>query len=498
MHKRAFLAALVLIPGLLISVGVQASPLVSRTISIDGNMSDWYAPTNITVNPGQFSEDCQGASAPSCDQDFPMQSTGRDLRKFSYTWDNQYLYFYVERWASSTNTTNWLFYLDENSNGLMEAGERILRVDWSGSNRRTSAYLCPYVPVNPAGDPLVSPVSGSGDGYTLPGGSSNGGCVQLYSNVTGGSTSGTEMEARLAWQQLGLSGPRNIRFHISSSRGMNLPSQIEDNMDGPGGASGGGLFPPDMSLHIEQMPESVSAGGEITVEVHLRHIHFDDFSNISVQIEPDLLLSYRGHTAPPGTTLVDSTGNGVPDRWLVPLLQEGDVRVLALTLQAQPVTLPQSASLQVALAGWTGTDSNANNNQDTASTLVMPGPQLSIFQQASVEAADPGTLVTYTVHVENVGSLEATALYLDTALSMHTTLKVDMEDPEQTITFIDGQAPSGVVPEAVHYSVDDGVSYDYFPQQAEDPAITHFRLSLTGAFIPGRSFAFTYYARVKD
>ncbi|WP_111657812.1 hypothetical protein [Isoalcanivorax indicus] len=497
MIKRAVLAALMLMPGLLIHGGAQGSSLISRTISIDGNMSDWYAPTNITVHPGQFSEDCQGANAPSCDQDFPIQSTGRDLRKFSYTWDDQYLYFYVERWASSTNTTTWLFYLDENSNGRMEAGERILRVDWSGSNRRTNAHLCPYFPAHPAGDPLVSPVSGSGDGYTLPGSSSNSDCVQLYSNVQGGSTSGTEMEARLAWQQLGLPGPRNIRFHISSSRGMNLPSQIEDNMNGPGGATGGGLFPPDMSLHIEQMPDTVSAGGEITVEVHLRHIHFDDFSNISVQIETDPLLSYRAHTAPPGTTMVDSTGDGVPDRWLVPQLQEGDVRVLELTLQAQPVTLPQSASLQVALAGWTGTDSDASNNQDTASVQVMPGPQLVISQQASVDSADPGTLVTYTVHVENSGPVEAMELYLDTVLSRHATLKVDMDDPDQTIVFLDSEPSSGVAPEAVRYSSDGGISYGYAPLQSEDPAITHFRLPMTGALLPGRRFAFTYQARVR-
>ncbi|MBZ2188983.1 hypothetical protein K8B33_07735 [Alcanivorax sp. JB21] len=486
-----------LVCALLIPIQVSASPLISRTINIDGNMSDWYAPTNITTHPGQFSEDCQGDSAPSCDLDYPVGSTGRDLRKFSYTWDEQYLYFYVERWASATNTVNWLFYLDENSNGRMEAGERILRVDWSGSNRRTNAYLCPYYPDDPAGDPLVSPVSGAGDGYTLPGTSSNGDCTQLYSNVVGGAQTGTEMEARLAWAQLGMSGPRNLRFHISSSRGMNLPSQIEDNMDGPGGESGGGLFPPDMALSIEQMPPTVTAGNTFTVDVQLRHIHFDDFSDIAVQIAPSPLLEYVAHTAPPGTTLTDSNGDGVPDRWLIPLLQEGDERVLQLVLRANSVTAEQLATLFVEFADFTGRDSNADNNQDLGQVLVIPGPQIAVSKQASVPNADPGELVRYTVHVENIGTVEVTDLYLNTAISRYALLKEDGYGAGAPIHFVDGEPVSGLAPGAISYSDNNGLTYDYVLQQEEDPAVTHFLLEMPGVLLPGRGFTFSYYVRIR-
>ncbi|MBA3980389.1 MAG: hypothetical protein C0462_07275 [Alcanivorax sp.] len=483
---------------LLAAVPSAASPLISRSISIDGNMSDWYAPVNITAHPGQFSEDCRGDISPSCDLDAPVQSTGRDLRKFSYTWDQQYLYFYVERWASATNTTNWLFYLDENSNGLMEAGERILRVDWSGSNRRTNAYLCPYYPANPSGDPLVSPVSGAGDGYTLPGTSSNSDCVLLYSNVVGGSLSGTEMEARLAWSQLGMSGPRNLRFHISSSRGMNLPSQIEDNMDGPGGPGGGGLFPPDMALSIEQVPEAVSSGETFSVELHLRHIHFDPFSNIEVQLSPDLPLEYVSHVAPAGSSLEYGPDSHSPFIWRVTSLQQNDHLVLQLFLRATSSDVELLATLEAAILAFTGTDSNESNNQDVADIRIRPGPRLSISKYASVDSADPGQLVHYTVAVENTGPVEVKDLYLDTRVSSYAILKKDGYGPESLIVFTDGEPASGVVPGTIRYSSNGGASWDYEPLQYEDPAVTDFQLDMPGTLMPGRGFVFSYIVRVRN
>ncbi|WP_455199148.1 hypothetical protein, partial [Kaarinaea lacus] len=88
---------------------------IERTITIDGSMNDWYdtPPTytpggDITNNAGQYSNDAQTGAG---DLD-TVGSTGRDLRKFSFTWDTTNLYFYVERWASTTNVTDWWFYID--------------------------------------------------------------------------------------------------------------------------------------------------------------------------------------------------------------------------------------------------------------------------------------------------------------------------------------------------------------------------------------------------
>ncbi|WP_455217346.1 hypothetical protein, partial [Kaarinaea lacus] len=140
---------------------------IQRTITIDGSMNDWYdtPPTytpggDITTNtnPYQYSDDAQTGLG---DLD-TVGSTGRDLRKFSFTWDATYLYFYVERWASTTNVTDWWFYIDIDADGQMELNEKVFRVNWQGSNQRTTTELWDYIPYDPDTD-------GDGDPTTNPG-----------------------------------------------------------------------------------------------------------------------------------------------------------------------------------------------------------------------------------------------------------------------------------------------------------------------------------------
>lgn len=124
--RTALLALVCLFVGLGTSPAVDANMFIQRTITLDGNFSDWEQPSNILTNPGQFSED---ASLDDCDPnnlqpgddlDCSQQaSTGRDLRRFAFTFDETYLYMYVERFANSNNVTWWLFYLDLDNNGLM-------------------------------------------------------------------------------------------------------------------------------------------------------------------------------------------------------------------------------------------------------------------------------------------------------------------------------------------------------------------------------------------
>ncbi|NND65629.1 MAG: hypothetical protein HKM24_06665, partial [Gammaproteobacteria bacterium] len=112
------------------------SAIIQRSITVDGTMTDWTTPTDITNNPGQFSTDGPSISTAS-DLDHPVASVGRDLKKFSFTYDNTYLYFWVERYASSSNVTDWWFFIDNDNDSLMETGEDVLRVKWRGSNGKT-------------------------------------------------------------------------------------------------------------------------------------------------------------------------------------------------------------------------------------------------------------------------------------------------------------------------------------------------------------------------
>ena len=481
-----FVTALVM---LLAGMSVVAA-LVSRTITIDGDMSDWYAAPDITNNSGQFSDDCEGATAPSCDADYQVKSTGRDLRKFSYTWDNTYLYFYVERWASSTNTTDWLFYLDQDADGLMQSDEPIFRVSWQGSNQKTNAYLCPYFSSDPAGDPMVD-TSGLGDGYTMPGSSQNSACNQLYSNVKAGSNAGVEMESRVSWAQLGLPGPANMLFHISSSTGMNLPSQVIDNMDGPGG--GGGLFPPDMDLAITADQASVNAFTQVTFDIVLTHINFADFTDIDIDLALPAQFDYDSHTAPVGTSFVDTDSDGDPDQWQVPLLQQGDVLTLEVTATAQQVPFIMNAITTATISAWTGSDSDPSNNTDSVSVEIRPAPELSVTKVASQASANPSDVVSYTVLISNTSSEDAVNVVITDELGDFTSFGVDTYGAGQPFDFVDGSPSSTLTPGTPSYSSDGGSTWTHtLAPSGYDSDVTHFRLPMTGTMPGGSSFSLHY------
>ena len=144
---------------------------IQRTISIDaalsgGGTNDWKSPIDITSNPGQFSTDAEGdkQSGSAADLDYQIDSTGRDLKTFAYTYDNNFLYFWVERYASTSNVTDWWFFIDNGGSGpdgLMQSGEKLLRVSWKGNNGVTTVRLYNYVSVRAAGDPMTCPATGS-------------------------------------------------------------------------------------------------------------------------------------------------------------------------------------------------------------------------------------------------------------------------------------------------------------------------------------------------
>jgi hypothetical protein len=199
---------------------------------------------------GQFGIDPKGVTSPSTDRDFMVQSTGRDMTRFSaFTYDSNYLYFYVERNASSANDIDVWSYLDADSNGLVGSfvsGDIVVHADWQ-ANGNVVLDLWAYQAQDGNGDPLVDE-SGFADGHDMPGSVS---FLENLEVVTGGSADGLSMEVRIAWTQINVSPGKSLQVHIATSDGTNLPSQLDDNM---GGADGG-------VLHIPATPAVPALGG---------------------------------------------------------------------------------------------------------------------------------------------------------------------------------------------------------------------------------------------
>lgn len=474
---------------------------ISRTITIDGDMSDWYQEPNITMRPGQSSTDCDGRTAPSCDLDYPVQSTGRDLRTFAYTWDKDHLYFFVERYGSANNVITWLFYMDENLDGKMQTGERFFAVRWHGSNRSTGAQVCAYIADLPAGDTIL------GDGHTLPG--RTGSCTHLYAGVRAGSVDGLTLEAEMPWSSISASGPKNLRFHVSSALGLNLPTQVIDNMDGPGSEAGGGggeLFPANLELKGLVTAPEVNAFDGATLVFSLRNVYFQEWSEVQIGINLPPLLSYVSHVAPPGTRFVDTDSDGVPDRWEVDYVGPQDSIVLAINIVGS--ILPHSAQTYVSgeLLSWSGEeDMNSVDNADSVMVIISASPDLVVAKFTDAATALPGQTLAYTTTITNTGDERAWNVYATSSVDANLFFRLNTFGPGQHVQFVDGTPPSGLVPGAIQFSADGGGTWTYTPSsgaggasEGYDGNITHWRIPMSGIMnANGASFEIRYQAQVR-
>ena len=468
---RCLLALLVLLAAML--PATQAlSATIGRTITVDGDMSEWYGPPDITMNPGQFSTDAE--SLDITDLDFPVQGTGRDLESFSFTYDATNLYMWVARYASTNNFTDWWFYIDTDNNGSMEATDKLLRVGWSGSNGKTTVQLFDYVPAatGSGSDSLICELAGfnsvadgwcalasagGADGYDMPGRVGNEIILSLpdAKNQNGGSTAGTsngvEMETRISWAALGFVGPSSVGFHISTSNGSNIPTQINDNMNGIGGGIGVIAFS-DLEVTKTASVATVNAGSSFIYTVTVTNNGDSDATNVSLQDVLPAEVSYFSDTGLgsyiPGTGL-----------WTIGSLANGATATLNITVSANLVpsgTLITNTADNLLLDQ---ADPDTTNNQASVDVTVQNQPDILVMKSAlTIEdpvnggtnpKSIPGAIVLYTITITNqgLGAADADTVVIADSIPAFTELFVgDLGSlpAGSPVAFIDGTTSSGL------------------------------------------------------
>lgn len=488
MNKRRLPSLFPLLPLLaasLLPLTAAQAALITRTIAVDGSFDDWSGaggsylpPGNILTNPEQNSSDCQSGAA--CERDGSLSSTGRDLKAFAFTWDNSYLYFYLERWQNANNVTDWWFYMDSNGDRLMNTGEKVMRVKWTGSNRNTDASLLTYTAVAAGGDPLVDG-AGFADGHDMPG--SVGAAVSLYT-ASGGGSNGLQMEARLAWSSLDLAGPSNMGFHMASSNGSNLPSSLIDNMEGPGGNQ---LFPGDLQISKSASAGTVAANNTFTYTVTAQNLGFNSADSLVVSdvLPPDVI--YLSHVASAGT-YADGDSDGVPERWSLGPLAAQSGATLTITVRAAGVTSSVTRTNTASLVSYSGLNQDSGNDSASAGVTILPAPSLSTLKTSSSATANPGQVIRYRVYVSNAGYGEASAIVAIDTLSPFTALRLDTFGAGQPVRFVQGTPSSTLSLGTVQYSNDGGATFAYTPVSGGggapagyDASVTNARLPLTGS-----------------
>jgi uncharacterized repeat protein (TIGR01451 family) len=483
--------------------------LTLTTINVNGNLADWAA-----VHADLDNNVCDGPSGGLTDRDAPVQSTGRDLTHFAYTYDTNNVYLFTERAGSVSNTQSFVYYADTDNDAMMETGEPVIGVTWRGSNRRINVYVYTYVAAAAGGDPMVDG-GGFGDGYTLPGSFAN---VPSTGNPirsgAWGSVSGTQMEFLVTWAELGVPPNSPFTFHVASSNaslGANsFTAQIDDNLSGCGGGLGstaqpGVTFVPDLSL--------TGIAGQSAVGVHtLTNTgnavdNFDFASVASGDFAP--VVSYYEDTDASGTLtaadtlLTDTDGDGDPNSGLI----APSATVSFLIVYDVPATA--GAGDQAAITTTATSDFQPLVIDSVTDTIdVVPGPNVAVTKEVTTISdpvnmavgpkAIPGSVVLYTVTVTNqgAGTVDIDTFEITDAIPSGGCLIVDDIDGigSGPVDYMDGSPASTLsytfisldsTADDLSFSDDNGLTYDYEPSAGAsgcDPVVTNIRIEPKGEF----------------
>ena len=494
------------------------------SINVNGNMNDW-APVHADLDNNV----CDGPANGLTDRDAPVQSTGRDLTHFAFTYDATNIYLFTERSGSTSNTQSFVYYADVDNDGLMETGEPVIGVTWRGSNRRINVYVYTYVSQAPAGDPMVD-AGGFGDGYSLPGSFAN---VPSTGNPTRsgvwGSANGQQMEFFVTWAELGLAPNSPFTFHVASSNASlgasSFTAQIDDNLSGCGGGPGsttqsGATFTPDLSL--------TGIIGQSVTGVHTlsNDGNADDSYDISVSITGDFVptVTYYEDTDGSGTLtagdtlLTDTDGDGLPNTQAM----APGVTITILIVHDIPASATEGQNAVVTSTASSDYQPLANDIvTDTITTLV--GPTLVVTKSAvpvfdpinlTVDPrAIPGGVVEYTITIENQGAgvVDTDSLVISDPLPVYACLLVGdiAASGSGPVAFVDGAPSSNLTysfaslasaVDDLAFSNDGGTGFSYVPTPDAsecDTAVTHLQINPTGEFAantgsgaPWASFSF--------
>lgn len=220
-----------------LALPARGAPPLARTISIDGDLSDW---SEVLANPANVSHDGDGstlACAQSTDRDCPVPGgPAFDLSRFAWTWDATNLYLYAEVLGGIDTSRFVAVYLDVNGNGVLGTNDRIFEIRLRSATADCPTELFGYSPANPGGDPLTDG-AGFADGFDMWDRAAGMGGAGVGAAIAP-SVSSSRVEASVPWSDLGGRIGDALFFHVALNDAHMSGVNVLDNMGGEGGAIG--------------------------------------------------------------------------------------------------------------------------------------------------------------------------------------------------------------------------------------------------------------------
>lgn len=496
--------------------GIPLTYSPTAPLTMDGDVADW----GTLSQPGTILNDednnvCDGPSGGIPDLDAPVQSTGRDIVQFSFTYDDAWLYFYTERIGSSNNTQTFLYYADVDDDGFQEDGEPVIVAEWKGNNRTVNIYIADYNPVDAINGDSVVDSAGFGDGYALPGNLKNiSSAIGTYSG-TYGSASGLAMEFGIEWTRLGFSGPVGHTIHVSSTNANknanNLGAQIDDNLGGCGGGAGSTQF---ADLDFSGAYTFSGYWGDTVWGLH----HLVNLGNG----DDSFAFAYTvyGSWSPTVSLYVDDgdsifTTSDAPIASTVGLASGDSVEVISVydigNFTSGIATVVITATSQYdPIATDSVTDTiNALFPDITSLKFISAVADTTAATPGGADKALPGAVITYTITVTNSGNASPNTdtmvirdtvpstvqMYIGTGVSSPvsfdpgtTTLSYNYSSLASTTDDISFTSESGPSPAYTYTPVPDPQGYD--------GSLTGFRVDPDGDFDGSTSFDLSYDVRI--
>jgi uncharacterized repeat protein (TIGR01451 family) len=525
MNRRLAVAALVL-AGLLGGLGRVLAACVCgygdgrftthTSIAIDGATLDW-----ATVLLDTDNSSCDGYAPnqpPQPDRDAPVQSTGRDLSSFTYTWNNTHVQTLTGRAASDNNVQRFIYYADTDNDGKMETGERCIVAGWKGSNRNVDLYLGRYLQVAAGGDPMVDG-SGYGDGYTLPGtitGLPSTG--QPDYSGTWGSLSGVLMEWQVPWADapgapgLGIPAGRAFTFHVSATNSNpgagSFPAQVDDNMAGCGGGGASNQYAALDFLFDRTITTTAGTtvyGAHRVINQGNGTDRFDLTAGTPTGMHAPTMTFYRdvdrSGTFTAGDVALTDTGGGLAVD--TGAMAAGDTAWVLIRYVVASNATGTATIISTARSAYD------NNWTDIATdqVVVTPLPDLRVTKSRSTvydpvlgvsanAKAIPAARVDYTIRVENrgLGTVDLGTVIVTDAIPARTRLYVGNLNGAGSgpVVVTNGTPSSGLgylftslasTADNVDFSNDGGATWNYTPvpdADGFDGTVTNLRVTFSG------------------
>jgi uncharacterized repeat protein (TIGR01451 family)/CSLREA domain-containing protein len=394
--------------------GYEDGLLTQRTITIDGDMSDW-GPV--------FSDGDNNAcdAVDDTDLDHPVQSTGRNLLRTAVTFDGTSFSMWTQRVGQSSNTQNFVYYADTSGDGIMQAGEPVVVAKWQGATGAVVLELYTYDDLGSGGDSMLDG-SGFADGYSLPGDLVLVKTLTLPDGAGQGSTTGasdgTQMEWTIEWTELGVAPGSAIGWHVGSTNSnpaaSGLGAQIDDNIGGCGGQCTGsnqfagvqgspGAGAPGQTIYVPHSFTNTGNGPDL----------FDFAWSSTGDFVPPSVVFYRdlgtvGQYDPGVDTLiVDTDGDSDPDTGNLAAGASFDMLV-AIELPGPPALGSATVTTTATSNFVPGCGSTIIPESGSVDDVVtIPEADLAITKDDGVTQARPGFDLTYTITVTNNGSDDA-------------------------------------------------------------------------------------------